>query len=148
MQGIVDIVKQQTAEARIAAQKQGDAVESKRLQSVQRRTSKEVMQQVPATCRVCMLNSLSHMVPQMQLEMSPGSTRSNPLWFCAPQCDCVKAMQFESVRSDSKHAGYITPCTWLCESEVLQQLVIELTTRAFAILKLAGQCVWLQGRHL
>ena len=80
MQGIADIVKQQAAEARVAAQKEGDAVESKRLQSVQRRTSKEVMQQVPAVCLVCMLNCLRRLAPQTQLKMSPGSTRSKPLY--------------------------------------------------------------------
>ena len=53
VQAVADVVKQQAAEARAAAQKDADAVENKRLQSVQRRTSKEVLQQVIPCCPPC-----------------------------------------------------------------------------------------------
>ena len=54
VQAVADVVKQQAAEARAAAQKEADAAENKRLQSVQRRTSKEVLQQVFCCCAPCL----------------------------------------------------------------------------------------------
>lgn len=50
-------MKQQVAEARLAALKEMDAAENKRLQSVQRRTSKEVLQQV-LSCLLCNPNAV------------------------------------------------------------------------------------------
>ena len=52
VQGIADAVNQQIAEARAAAQRETDAAEIKRLQSVQRRASKEALQQVPLNSSV------------------------------------------------------------------------------------------------